>query len=75
MPRYSGVTFNVQPVKKGARVDGYVVSGSFQTACTTERGKPLLSIVRAACAVMLNIRIPSGHGKLALYRTCGFRRS
>lgn len=27
MPRYSGVTFNVQPVRKGGRVDGYVVSG------------------------------------------------
>jgi hypothetical protein len=27
MPRYSGVTFNVQPVGKGGRISGYVISG------------------------------------------------
>lgn len=27
MPRYSGVTFGVQPVKVGGKVSGYVVSG------------------------------------------------
>lgn len=27
MPRYSAVTFNVQPVQEKARVVGYVVSG------------------------------------------------
>ena len=27
MPRYSGVTFNVQPVERQGRVSGFVVSG------------------------------------------------
>lgn len=27
MPKYSAVTFGVQPVKKGGKVSGYVVSG------------------------------------------------
>ena len=27
MPKYSGVTFNVQPVEKQGKVSGYVVSG------------------------------------------------
>ena len=27
MPRYSGVTFNVQPVETKGKVSGYVVSG------------------------------------------------
>ena len=27
MPRYSGVTFAVQPVEKGGTVSGYVLSG------------------------------------------------
>lgn len=27
MPKYSGVTFSVQPVKQGARILGYVVAG------------------------------------------------
>jgi hypothetical protein len=29
MPRYSGVTFTVQPVEKGGRVSGFVVAGFF----------------------------------------------
>lgn len=31
MPRYSGVTFNVQPVEKQGKVSGYVVSGFLTT--------------------------------------------
>ena len=27
MPRYSGVTFSVQPVEKSGRISGYVISG------------------------------------------------
>jgi hypothetical protein len=27
MPRYSGVTFSVQPIEKRGKVSGYVVSG------------------------------------------------
>lgn len=27
MPKYSGVTFNVQPVEKNGKISGYVVSG------------------------------------------------
>jgi len=27
MPRYSGVTFNVQPVEQQGKISGYVVSG------------------------------------------------
>ena len=32
MPRYSGVTFNVQPVEKQGKVSGYVVSGFLSKA-------------------------------------------
>ena len=31
MPRYSGVTFTVQPVEKGGRVSGFVVAGFLTT--------------------------------------------
>ena len=29
VPKYSGVTFNIQPVEKNGKVSGYVVSGYF----------------------------------------------
>jgi hypothetical protein len=36
MPKYSGVTFAVQPVEKGGRISGYVVSGFMSKDQLTE---------------------------------------